>query len=49
MIIGTEQEYVTAEIWTSEGVFAIINYYNPFWKLDLDKLSQIKGLDGNRF
>ncbi len=29
VIIGTEQEYVTVEMWTSEGEFIIINYYSP--------------------
>ena len=29
VIVGSEQEYVPVEIWTSEGEFVIINYYNP--------------------
>lgn len=46
--IGNEQEYVTVKIWTSEGEFVIINYYNLCRKLDLSRLKQIEGLDGNR-
>lgn len=46
--IGTEQEYVTVKIWTGEGEIMIIKYYNPCRKLDMDKLSQIKGVDDNK-
>lgn len=44
---GKEQEYVTVEIWTSEGELVIINYYNPCRKLELGQMvTQMVGLDG---
>lgn len=29
VIIGSEQDYVVVEMWTGEGKFVIISYYNP--------------------
>ena len=46
--IGNELEYISVEIWTSEGELVIINYYNPCKKLELDELTQIEGMNGRR-
>ncbi len=45
---GKDEEYIVVEIWTNEGQFTIITYYNPFRKLDINKLKQIQGQTRNR-
>lgn len=39
---------VVVEMWTVEGKFVIINYYSPCRRTYLDKLTQIKVMDGDR-
>lgn len=47
--IGKDEECVAKEIWTREGQFTIIMYYNPCRRLDTNKLKQIQRQTKNHF
>lgn len=41
--LGKELEYVVVEVWVGLDGVAIINFYNPCRKLELDKMEDVEG------
>lgn len=42
---GIAMEYVAIEVWAERKKFVIINFYNPCRKLELNRITEMQGID----
>lgn len=42
---GAQQEYIVMEVWEGGEEVIIINYHNPYQKLEISSLVRLQGLD----